>query len=343
MKNGYRIGSWTVLWLVALRVLIGLQFLAAGLEKLDPSFSSAGFLRSANGPLAEFYQGMAPLPHRWDVLADRPLPAATKFEGDRRYLGDDGELQDKASRKDRVGHIPFPTAAHGPWASQVAKDWQDTVERVKRVATLTEEQCEAADAILADKLTRLARYFEEQRGALEEYQHEVNARLNEMLSSDARGELPYVDERIAKKKSEVMGLVRPLVADIEAEENQLKSQLHNLLTNEQKESKLVKEQWTQAIRPTTQLDSIDLAVTVVTLAVGGLLIAGLFTRLAALVGAGFLLSVMSTQPPWAEGVAQTAKLLAAYQGIEVVALLLLAAIGAGMWAGLDGLLWRRAE
>jgi uncharacterized membrane protein YphA (DoxX/SURF4 family) len=81
----------------------------------------------------------------------------------------------------------------------------------------------------------------------------------------------------------------------------------------------------------------------VTLGVGVCLILGLFTRLASVVGAGFLLSIMSTQPPWADGVLATVKLLTAYQGIEFFALLLLAAIGAGTWAGLDGVFFRREE
>ena len=63
------------------------------------------------------------------------------------------------------------------------------------------------------------------------------------------------------------------------------------------------------------------------------MILGLFTRLASLVGALFLLSVMATQPPWVAG-ANTTYFF--YQLVEVAALLLLAATSAGRWAGLDG-------
>jgi uncharacterized membrane protein YphA (DoxX/SURF4 family) len=342
VNNGYRVGFWAALSIVALRLIIGWHFLTAGFEKFEPGWTSAGFLRSANGPLAGFFKSMAPLPHNWDQLAGEPLPPAIDFADARRYVGDDGQLQEGPAKNDRTGHIPFPTAAYGPWASQIAEDWTQTVAKVKAIRSVTEEQREAADDLLASKLTRLAQYFEEQRGALDEYHHELG-RLNNMIDSDARGELPYLDERILKKKAEVQGMPRPWVADIAAEEELLHNDLISLVTTDQKQSALVESQLLTAIDPPTQLDKIDTAVTVVTLAVGGCLIIGLFTRLAAVVGAGFLLSVMATQPPWAEGVLQTVKLLTAYQGIEFVALLVLAAIGAGRWAGLDGLFWRRVD
>ena len=64
--------------------------------------------------------------------------------------------------------------------------------------------------------------------------------------------------------------------------------------------------------------------------VGVLLILGLFTRLAALAGAGFLFSIVLTQWPGAPGA-----LPVYYQAIEMLALLVLAATAAGRFAGLD--------
>jgi uncharacterized membrane protein YphA (DoxX/SURF4 family) len=177
---------------------------------------------------------------------------------------------------------------------------------------------------------------------IDEYHHELD-RLQEMLDSDARGELPYLDERITKKRAEVSATPRPWVADIQAEEEVFYNQLRGLVKDEQLESALVGERLAATFNPPTQLQTIDKVVMGVTLGVGVCLILGLFTRLASVVGAGFLLSVMSTQPPWADGVLATVKLLTAYQGIEFFALLLLAAIGAGTWAGLDGVFFKREE
>ena len=77
---------------------------------------------------------------------------------------------------------------------------------------------------------------------------------------------------------------------------------------------------------------VDHSVTWVTLGVGVLLLLGLFTRLASLTGAGFLLSVMATQPFWISGTDQT---YGYYQFVEILALLLLAVVGAGRFWGLD--------
>jgi uncharacterized membrane protein YphA (DoxX/SURF4 family) len=48
-----------------------------------------------------------------------------------------------------------------------------------------------------------------------------------------------------------------------------------------------------------------MAVTVLTIGVGICLLAGFFTRLAAVAGALFLLSVIASQPPWVTGAADT--------------------------------------
>jgi uncharacterized membrane protein YphA (DoxX/SURF4 family) len=70
---------------------------------------------------------------------------------------------------------------------------------------------------------------------------------------------------------------------------------------------------------------------------------GLFTRVAAVVGALFLLSVMASQPPWVAG---ANAMFFYYQLVEFAALIYLAAIGAGQWAGLDFIiqgLWSRRQ
>ena len=78
------------------------------------------------------------------------------------------------------------------------------------------------------------------------------------------------------------------------------------------------------------LRSINMIVTVLSVGVGICLLLGFFTRLAALVGALFLLAVIATQPPWVPDAAPTIM-----QGIELAALLVLAGTRAGRWLGLD--------
>jgi uncharacterized membrane protein YphA (DoxX/SURF4 family) len=71
-------------------------------------------------------------------------------------------------------------------------------------------------------------------------------------------------------------------------------------------------------------------VTAVIIGVGVCLLLGFFTRLAAIVGALFLLGVICSQPFWiAESIATI------NQCIEFAGLLVLAGTGAGRWIGLD--------
>jgi uncharacterized membrane protein YphA (DoxX/SURF4 family) len=81
---------------------------------------------------------------------------------------------------------------------------------------------------------------------------------------------------------------------------------------------------------TAKLHKIDTVVSWLVLATGACLIVGLFTRLAALAGAAFLLSVICSQPPWiAESVPTYSHV------IECLALLTLATTTVGRWGGLD--------
>ena len=66
------------------------------------------------------------------------------------------------------------------------------------------------------------------------------------------------------------------------------------------------------------------------LAVGICLICGLFARWAALAGAGFLFSICLSQWPWAPDA-----IPATYQFIEMLGMLVIAAVGVGQFAGAD--------
>ncbi len=335
-------GFFGVAFLVALRVLIGVQFLTAGIDKLDPSFSSAGFLRSASGPLAGFYQSQAPLPHQWDQYLLSPLPPGESFESERVYLDRDKKTKawivgKKRTKIDRVGHIPFPTDAYGPWAGQVASDWYEVVKQFQGLPGISDEQQQASEAEFNNAYYRLARFMEEHRGDLADYHHEAS-RLSEMKREAANGSPPFAKERIKAKKAQVEAIPRPWVAEVAALEEGFYESLAALPTDEQTE---LAAQASGVLYPATTLHRIDNLVKWLTLIVGVCLIVGFCTRLAAVAGAAFLVSIISTQPPWVEGIAANVKLIVGYQGIEVLALLLLAAIGAGAWAGLDGLIWGR--
>ena len=89
------------------------------------------------------------------------------------------------------------------------------------------------------------------------------------------------------------------------------------------------------------IGALDTTIKYVVLIVGILLILGLCTRPACVVGIGFLASVIATQPPWVE-TANTMYFY--YQLVEVLALFVLFVFAAGQFGGLDYLangLYRR--
>ncbi len=60
-RRGFQIGLIGVIGLVLLRVTLGWHFLYSGIWKVQtPSFSAAGFLAQAKGPLAAHFHGMVP-------------------------------------------------------------------------------------------------------------------------------------------------------------------------------------------------------------------------------------------------------------------------------------------
>src|SRR5690606_1119428 len=192
VKYAYPFGFWTIAALVGLRVLIGWHFLSAGIEKLDPSFSAAGFLGSANGPMADFYKSMAPQPHDWDKLVTEPMPDRQAYALERKYVDNNWKQVDKPIGSDKMGHIPYPSDAYGPWAARIADDWHATLEEFKRIPSLTDEQQAAADQAFLVQYVHLAHYFEENRLAIKEFQYEAQrlARMQEKAKENG-SKTPY--------------------------------------------------------------------------------------------------------------------------------------------------------
>jgi uncharacterized membrane protein YphA (DoxX/SURF4 family) len=144
--------------------------------------------------------------------------------------------------------------------------------------------------------------------------------------------VPFVDERIATKATETAKTPAPWVSQVQQFDAELREGLRELLTNEQRELALTVKGMDDAVSDPRQkrLHVINTVVTILTIAVGVCLLLGLFTRMASILGALFLLGVILSQPPWLPDTAETMG-----QVIEFAALLVLAGAGAGRWAGLD--------
>lgn len=143
-----------------------------------------------------------------------------------------------------------------------------------------------------------------------------------------RGQAEQIDKDVHKD-------LGPWLSDIDALWKGYERDLNDLATEEQ-----AARGWFALPKPGRHfLDTlfIDQIIPYFDLLVGACLILGLGTRLAALAGAGFLASIVGTQFPGAPGALPTY-----YQVIELLAMLVLAAFGAGRFAGLDFFLeWLR--
>ncbi len=176
-------------------------------------------------------------------------------------------------------------------------------------------------AKLFDK--RLTRYLSDYQAEIDEYLLECD-RLKQ-AKEDKIKDVDFLRTWIASKEIELRGKSKPWLDDIALMSEQLSSKLNSIATGEQREEGPCEISDRSAMW-------VDTVVKYVVIGIGVLLILGLFTRLASVAGMLFLLSVMSTQPPWVVG-SDTRYVY--YQMVEISAFLVLIAFAAGRYAGLD--------
>lgn len=152
------------------------------------------------------------------------------------------------------------------------------------------------------------------------YERDRQAANAKLPSAEA---VPYQQERNAKKAKELEGAMQGWLAQLKAIENDYRGDLAQLRTAEQIAKGPVSE-------AKTTLQKVDRVMAYGILAIGACLILGLFTRVAALLGALFLVSVVLTQPFWVSTAQPTFN-----QWVEMFALLMLATTNVGKWGGLD--------
>jgi len=344
---------WTsIAALVFLRLCIGGHFFSEGIKKVEVdsgrgvrtvTFSSEGFLRQAKGPLANFYHSKAPSTSDWQRLLAVPqettpadLEELTNWVT--RYVA----VRRRQLEKQEEGNPEFPDfAPYAAWAEQIKEDWAKVKQHFTSLSKLTDEQRERAVDVLEQRELDLSDLLAESALDMQEYQHEL-WRLEKAQAEGGADEIPFRQERIATQGMETTREPLKWVAGVRSLRDSLAADLTGLLTEDQRRTKL-RSQADRAVSDpqVNALARMDVLITCLITGIGACLLMGLFTRVAALAGAAFLLSVMATQPPWVPG-ANTMYFY--YQLVEFAALLLLAATAAGRYAGLDFIihsLWAR--
>ncbi|QDU29968.1 DoxX [Anatilimnocola aggregata] len=215
--------------------------------------------------------------------------------------------------------------------------WKTYGKQVARHFHFDEKQAKAADKVVEDFTKRFKWYFGSKREEISEYLDQLERRDANRNDLARKGltSMQAHDARIDADRNQLRG---PLLADIDKIWKDLENDLNAIATEQQ----LVRHGRMPIGKLGRQpLDSefMDWFMPYFDTVVGFLLIVGLFTRPVAVVAGLFLASVCASQWPGSSGAAPIY-----YQFVEMLALFVLAAMGAGQFLGLDyvvGGIWRQ--
>ncbi|MDP6445988.1 MAG: hypothetical protein QF805_19525 [Pirellulaceae bacterium] len=288
-----QIGIIAVVAIVGLRMVIGLHFFKEGAEKkLDPKPFSGGFFANAKGPFAGSFRSLA-----WDT---------------------DGRA--------RLG---YAQTENGPAVDQKPTEtqWNHYKERAAAHYGFTQKQKSRAGQAVKQRIVQLEQFVLLNEDDIVEYFHSLDRRERNR-ENPAYVELPGLQAHAKRIESESRKKGAPLIAEVDAMWVGLEDDIQRIATSAQRQLGQL-----ELIRlGRQQMDSVevDKLIPYFDMAIGMLLIVGLFTRIAAVAGGAFLASVVASQWPGSEGAIATWP-----QMIEMLALFALAGLAAGHYFGLD--------
>jgi uncharacterized membrane protein YphA (DoxX/SURF4 family) len=171
--------------------------------------------------------------------------------------------------------------------------------------------------------------IEERMGQVEHYEKLIER----YEANHAKARTAFQWDHLQRQWSELQQKRRELVGPVQALEAELKTEAEELLTEGQLAAGPVPE-------PMTEMRSINLRTMWGLTIVGGLLIAGLFTRLAALGGTAFLMLFYLAIPPWpgtSPEVGPEHNFIVNKVLVEAIACFGLVFLPTGRWFGVDAL------
>jgi len=332
--------------IIALRLVVGFHFYKEGVNKLHYGFDAQYFLKGAKGPFKDMFLSMTDDANgrmqlgitetldkegKTDFLInnDRTLAVWDDFieEATHYYAFGSPELIEKleAEIKDYEKLASGEDDSASRAQTQIA-ELQAQIDEIEsqpqRVAeALQAHQWELEDWVSANRVPVLAWY--NTGGRLDGFERDGDDRSKVALDvASLRGQVDKIQEDRTKEMAKWK-------AEVSAIWDSLESQISNMPFGKQ-----VRKEALPLHRPYAQTNSRHALVNKIIpwfdITVGVLLILGLFTRWASLAAAVFLFSVLMTQPFWVPGAAPTH-----YQAIEMVACLVLFAVHAGRFGGLD--------
>lgn len=339
-----------LVFIVMLRIAIGWHFGFEGLEKkrsvdtgptvTNKPWTSEPYFREGNGPMAKYVKSKIGDPD--DLLLARLTPGGSKTEPQMPELlnkewddylqqfaqhyalePDKVELAKKALQNEKDQTVVWLTVKPGSAAWFLTGQWLDP-ERTpfKRSSPFITYEVELP----------VVERVDEYRDKVQEYRSLGAARLRTMGKDVEKTHRPAVRGEVAALRTELQGLL-----DKRTEEMR-KSLADAALTKDQLKQKFAPP----AAEKPAIIWWIDKLTIWTLLVVGVCLMLGLFSRLAALAGAGFLVMTLLTHPPlpWLPDPpnAEGHYIFVSKNVIELIALLMLACIPTGQWFGLDALI-----
>ena len=205
--------------------------------------------------------------------------------------------------------------------------WKDYEQKIGSHFGFDDKQKKEAEKIVKDYTKRINWFLGSKREDILDYERQLDRRDANRAKADRQGlaSMTAHDARIEADRNEKK---MPVLAVVDKTWKELESDLNAVATDKQylRHGRLAIGKVGQSFGDT---ETMDAWVPYFDLLIGLMLIIGLFVRVAAVAGALFLAGVCASQWPGYGGAPIY------YQLVEMLALLALAALGAGQFCGLD--------
>ena len=303
---------------------------------------------------SKYYRGLAALPE--GVSFRGSIGKAIKYEADRKRLVVDGKwhftprerdlllkMATLVSANDYDGELSDEDKQKNAVTTAFHKSINEIYTIQSRPATSTRPGLafkERMIAMLAGDPDKAGAVFPEHKdtidykklGDIEKYQMEL-ARYN---SNRAKAETKFQFDHLDKQYRDLMALKSSVIGPVKSLEKDMEAEAVKILNQPQ----LARGPVRKAAQPVDQIDRMTMwSLTIL----GILLIAGFFTRLSAIAGAGMLMMFYLAMPPWPgvpEAPGPEHSFVVNKNMIEAIALLCIAALPTGRLFGVDALVRR---